>query len=125
LTRFALALAALALLVAGCGAEKEHTRTVTAPANGTVRVVGTEYRFNPGKIVVRGAGTLRVTLVNDGSLAHDFTLMKDGREIGGTPPFPPDQSKSVRLRLASGDYEYICTVGDHAELGMKGKLKVE
>jgi plastocyanin len=125
LTRFALPLAALALLVTGCGPEKEHTRTVTAPANGAVRVVGREYKFDPATIVVRGAGTLRVTLVNDGSLAHDFTLMKDGREIGGTPPFPPDQSKSVRLRVAPGDYEYICTVGDHAELGMKGKLHVE
>jgi plastocyanin len=125
LTRFALALAALALLAAGCGPEKEHTRTATAPANGAVRVVGTEYKFDPGTIEVRGAGTLRVTLVNDGSLAHDFTLMKDGREIGGTPPFPPDQSKSVRLRVAPGEYQYICTVGDHAELGMKGTLKVE
>jgi plastocyanin len=125
LTRFALALAALALLVAGCGGENEHTRTVTTPANGAVRVVGTEYKFDPATIVVRGAGTLRVTLVNEGSLAHDFTLMKDGREIGGTPPFPPDQSKSVRLRVAPGEYEYICTVGDHEKLGMKGKLKVE
>jgi plastocyanin len=125
LTRFALALAALALLVAGCGPEKERTRTVTAPANGEVRVVGTEYKFDPATIVVRRAGNLRVTLVNDGSLAHDFTLMKDGREIGGTPPFPSDQSKSVRLRVAPGDYEYICTVGDHAELGMKGKLHVD
>ena len=36
-----------------------------------------------------------------------------------------DGSVAVRLRVAPGDYEYVCTVGDHAELGMKGKMHVE
>ena len=51
--------------------------------------------------------------------------MKDGEELGGTPSFPGGQSRSARLRVASGEYEFVCTVGDHAKLGMKGKLEVE
>jgi plastocyanin len=125
LTRFALPLAAFALLVAGCGGDEQPGRTVTAPANGAVRVVAKEYSFDPSTIVVRGPGTLRVTLRNEGSLAHNLKLMRDGEELRGTPSLPGGESRSTRLRLAHGDYEFICTVGDHAELGMKGKLEVE
>jgi plastocyanin len=125
LTRFALPLAALALVVVGCGGDDESGRTVTFPADAAVQVVAKEYAFDPSTIVARGPGTLRVTLENKGSLAHNLKLLKDGMELGGTPSFPGGQSSSVRLRVASGDYEFICTVGDHAELGMKGTLEVE
>jgi len=124
LTRFALPLAALALLVAGCGGDDEPGRTVTAPASGAVRVVAKEYSFDPATIVMRGPGTLRVTLANEGSLAHNLRLTKDGEELGGTPSFPAGESRSARLRVERGSYEFICTVGDHAELGMRGTLKV-
>jgi plastocyanin len=125
LTRFALPLAALALLVAGCGGDDEQGGTVTAPASGAVRVVGKEYSFDPATIVMRGPGTLRLTLVNEGSLAHNLRLMKDGEELGGTPSFPAGESRSARLRVEPGSYGFICTVGDHAELGMRGTLKVD
>jgi plastocyanin len=125
LTRFALPLAAFALVVVGCGGNDKSGRTVTTPTSSAVRVVAKEYLFDPSTIVVRGPGTLRVTLENKGSLAHNLKLLKDGEELGGTPSFPGGQSKSVRLRVASGDYEFVCTVGDHADLGMKGKLEVE
>jgi plastocyanin len=125
LTRFTLPLAALALLVASCGGDDEKGRTVTAAANGSVRVVAKEYSFDPSDIVVRGPGTLRVTLVNDGSLAHNWKLFKEGRDLGGTPAFPSGQTKSAEVRVGRGKYEFICTVGDHAELGMKGTLTVD
>jgi plastocyanin len=125
LTRFALPLAALALLVAGCGGDDEPGRTVTAPASGAVRVVAKEYSFDPSTIVVRGPGTLRVTLVNQGSLAHNLRVMEDGEELGGTPSFPAGESRSARLQVERGSYEFICTVGDHAELGMRGTLRVD
>jgi plastocyanin len=125
LTRSALPLAALAVLVAGCGGDDEPGRTVTAPASGAVRVVAKEYSFDPSTIVMRGPGTLRVRLVNEGSLAHNLKLLEDGDELGGTPSFPGGESRSARLRVERGSYEFICTVGDHAELGMKGTLKVE
>jgi plastocyanin len=125
LTRFALPLAALVLLAAGCGGGGDKGRTVTAPANGSVRVVAKEYSFDPSHIVLRGPGTLRVTLANEGSLAHNWKLFKDGRELGGTPAFPSGQTKSTEVRVASGKYDFMCTVGDHAELGMKGTLTVD
>ena len=125
MTRSALTLAAVALLVAGCGGNDRPGGTVTAPASGSVRVTAKEYSFDPSTIVVRGGGTLRLTLVNKGTLAHNIKVEKDGRVIGGTPAFPAGESSSATVRLASGTYEFLCTVGDHAELGMKGTLKVD
>ena len=125
MSRPALTLAAFALVVAGCGGGDRPGRTVTAPAGGPVRVVAKEYSFDPSTIVMKQPGTLRLTLDNSGSLAHDIKVEKDGRVIGGTPPFPAGESRSASVRLASGTYEFICTVGDHAQLGMKGTLKVD
>lgn len=125
MSRFALPLAAFVLLVASCGGDDQPGRTVTAPAEGAVRVVAKEYSFDPSTIVMRGPGTLRLTLENEGSLAHNLKLMRDGQDVGGTPSFPGGESRSARVRVERGSYEYVCTVGDHAELGMKGTLKVE
>jgi plastocyanin len=125
LSRFALTLAAFALALAGCGGGDRPGRTVTVPSNATVRVVAKEYSFDPSRIVVRGPGIVRFTLENDGSLAHNLKLSRDGREVGGTPAFSSGQKKSVRLTLSRGDYDFVCTVGDHEELGMKGTLSVD
>jgi plastocyanin len=125
LRRFALPLAALVLVVASCGGNDRPGGTVTTPGGGGLSVVAKEYSFDPSTIVVSGPGTLRVTLRNEGSLAHNLKLMRDGREVGGTPSFPSGESRTAQLRLESGEYEYVCTVGDHAELGMKGTLKVD
>ena len=124
MTRSALTLAALVLLAAGCGGNDRPGGTVTAPAGGSVRVTGKEYSFDPSTIVVESAGTLRLTLDNEGSLAHNIKVEKDGRVLGGTPAFPAGETRSATVRLPAGTFDFLCTVGDHAELGMKGKLKV-
>ena len=117
---------ALLLAVAGCGGNDGGgpTRSTTAAAGGTLTVTAREYAFDPNRVVVDGAGALRIVLRNDGDLAHDIHLRKDGRDIGGTPIFPGGGTRSVRLRLGRGSYELLCTVGDNAELGMRGKLTV-
>jgi plastocyanin len=124
LTRFGLTLALSALAIVGCGDEDEQVRTVTTPANSTLRVLANEYSFDPGAIVVRGAGTLTIRLRNDGSLAHNLKVRRGAEEVGGTPTFPGGQSRSGRLNLEHGAYEIVCTVGDHEELGMTGTLTV-
>ena len=113
------------LVLAGCGGDDQPRRTVTAPAGGELRVVAEEYSFDPAGVVVRGPGELRLRLRNEGSLAHNLKLMRDGRVVGGTPTFPGGESRSARLTLEPGEYELVCTVGDHAELGMKGTLRVD
>ena len=117
---------ALLLAAAGCGGEDggKPTRTVTTDAGGTLTVTAHEYSFDPNRIVVGGAGAVRIVLRNEGDLAHNIHLERDGEDVGGTPSFAPGGSRSVRLDLRPGTYELLCTVGDHAELGMKGELTV-
>jgi plastocyanin len=124
LRRSALTLALCSLSVVGCGGDDDSGRTVTAPANSKLRVVGHEYSFDPSTIVLKGAGTLTVTLRNEGSLAHNLKLFRGDEEIGGTPTLPAGGSTSTRLNLAHGSYRMVCTVGDHEQLGMRGTVEV-
>ena len=122
--RFALLLALCPLLVLGCGDEDEPGRTVTAPANSKLSVLADEYSFDPSTIVLQGAGTLTVTLRNEGSLAHNLKVLSGDDEVAGTPTLPAGRTESARLNLEHGGYRIICSVGDHEELGMTGMLRV-
>ena len=114
------------LLAVGCGGDdsKQSSRTVTVDDGGTVKVTAREYAFDPDRVVVQDGGSLTIELENDGDLAHNIRVRRDGEEIGGTPSFPGGRTESARIRLSPGKYELLCTVGDHAELGMKGELRV-
>jgi plastocyanin len=124
LRHFALTLALCSLVAAGCGDDDEPARTVTAPANAKLRVAAAEYSFDPSAIVLSGAGTLTVTLRNDGSLAHNLKLFRGEEEVDGTPTLRAGASKTTRLNLEHGSYRMVCTVGDHEERGMTGTLQV-
>jgi plastocyanin len=117
---------ALLLPLLGCGDDDDEgeARTVTVESGSTLRVEGREYSFNPGRVVVDGQGGLTVELDNAGSLAHNLRIERNGRDVGGTPTLAEGRTGSGRVRLAPGTSEMICTVGDHAELGMRGKLEV-
>jgi plastocyanin len=117
---------AILLCLAGCGGDDEEdpSRSVTVNPNSTVRVTGDEYSFDPDRVVVRGAGPLTIRLRNAGDLAHNLRLRRSGEDVGGTPTFGGGQTQAGRVNLEHGRYEMICTVGDHADLGMTGELVV-
>jgi plastocyanin len=110
--------------MAACGDDDDAGRTVTAQANAKLRVLADEYSFDPSTIVLSGAGTLSLTLRNEGSLAHNLKLFRGAEEVGGVPTLPGGGSESTRLNLEHGNYRMVCTVGDHEELGMTGTLRV-
>jgi plastocyanin len=115
---------AASLALAGCGGETggKH-RALTLPAGAALTVTADEYSFDPDRITVAKPGELAVRVRNKGSLAHDLRIRHDGRDIGGTPAFQGG-SRSFRIRLARGRYSFLCTVGDHAQLGMRGTIRV-
>jgi plastocyanin len=98
---------------------------VSVKPNSTLQVTGREYSFDPARVEVSGAGPLTIRLRNAGSLAHNLKLTRNGKTIGGTPTFPGGETRSGRVNLEPGRYEMVCTVGDHAELGMRGELEVK
>lgn len=112
--------------LAGCGGggDKRPVTAVSVERGQVVRVTGTEYRFTPDRVaVLGGGGRIRLRFANEGSLAHDLRLFRGDREVGGTPAFQGG-SRSASLQLAPGNYRMVCTVGDHARLGMTGFLRV-
>ena len=116
------ACAAATLSGCGGGGEKAAPRTETVPRGREAQVSGREYQFSPGGLVV-SAGRVRFRFANDGSLAHDLRVLRSGRDLGGTPAFRGG-SRSFALKLPPGTYRMVCTVGDHATLGMTASLRV-
>ena len=128
-------LATLAL-VAGCGGDDpkddadggQKKGAVTVGHNQPIAFGADEYSFEPKDVIVnsgtKGSSVVRFVLRNNGSLAHDLHVQRGGEDLGGTPVFAPGDTKSGQATLTPGKYEFICTVGDHAALGMKGTLTV-
>jgi plastocyanin len=117
-----------ALAVAGCGGDDDgggNGAATPLSAGATLRVIADEYSFAPAAVVLDGGGELRIRLQNEGSLAHNLRLVRDGEDVGGTATFPGGESGSDLVRVSAGRYEMVCTVGDHAELGMTGELQVK
>jgi plastocyanin len=117
---------ALIVALGGCGGDDDEgqPRAVTVKPNSTLRVTAEDYSFDPGRVVVHGAGRLTIRLRNRGSLAHNLRLRRGEEEVGGTPTFGAGETRSGRVNLEHGRYTMVCTVGDHAELGMTGTLEV-
>jgi len=118
--------ALLLIVVAGCGDDDDTAgRTVTVKSGKEVTVVAKEYSFDPETIVLTGGGKLTVELDNQGTLAHNLRVFDGGTDIGGTPTFAGGEPRTGTVEVEPGEYEILCTVGDHADLGMKGKLEVK
>jgi plastocyanin len=126
-----LALLVAVVALAGCGDDEsggQKQAPVTVGVDQPIAFSADEYSFEPSNVTVKSGSsqpsTVRFTLRNDGSLAHDLHVELEGQDLGGTPIFGPGKEESGQASLAPGEYEFICTVGDHADLGMKGKLTV-
>jgi plastocyanin len=121
--------AALSLFAADCGGDDEKSSgSVTVKSGQPVAVTADEYGFKPGTITVTGGGAkapVRFNLRNDGSLPHDVHVRKGDDDLGGTDVVGGGKTAEGTVTLEPGDYEIFCSVGDHADLGMKGKLKIE
>ena len=127
LTALTVALAALAL--AACGGDDDDGGggpAVTFQKGQQVKVAGKEYSFDPSNVTIEGGGgSVTFEFDNAGSLAHNLRVERGGADIGGSNTFTGGESESFKVNLQPGSYEMICSVGDHAELGMKGKLTVK
>jgi plastocyanin len=126
----ALALLPATLGLIACGGDDDGGggggKAATFTKGQPVAIKGQEYSFDPGNVTIEGGGgQVEIAFENAGSLAHNVRIFKDGKDVGGSPTFAGGETKSATVDLQPGGYELICTVGDHADLGMKGKLTVK
>jgi plastocyanin len=91
-----------------------------APSNEVGMV---EYAFEPADVRISRGDT--VTGRNDGQTAHNLTVLEGNEELGATENVDPGQSAELEVDFDPGEYELICTIPGHADLGMVGTFTVE
>jgi plastocyanin len=115
----AIAVLLAAFAVAGCGGAAPVARST----DGRLAVTLDEYLISPQDIDVP-PGRVTVTVVNHGRLRHSFRLWgADGEPLAVKSLFPGD-SATRTATLKRGEYRMVCTIMNHAELGMTGRLIV-
>jgi plastocyanin len=124
----AILLGCLLAGAAGCSDDRDEPgRSVTIRAGDPVEVKADEYHFDPGRILVESGGRdvrLQIVLSNRGSLAHNLHVRDGDRDLAGLRSFSPGERRPLSVNLQPGEYDFICTVADHEELGMRGTLEI-
>ena len=107
----------------GAATEATTTEKAAGGGGGASEVSMTEYAFDPSLLTATEGGLIEVT--NNGEEPHNLTV--EGQDLA-TSDLQPGASQQLLLGngtvLAAGNYEIICTIGDHAEQGMTGTLIV-
>lgn len=107
-------LAAAALALGGGSAAASPSAT---PAT-TVRVTAKDFSFALSARTITH-GRIKFVIRNSGRALHDFAIAgRRSKEVG------PGKTTTLIVTLRPGRYPYRCTVDSHAELGMKGVLRV-
>lgn len=117
------------LVLAACG----------GPGPQSLSISMREFSFTPDALTVPAGATVNLTLRNLGALEHDFHLMDLGYVVEGTWSeadeagafFSPDalpggEDSTVTFTAPNepGEYQILCSVPSHLELGMVATLTV-
>jgi plastocyanin len=108
---------------AGDGDTHEHNAASPGPIAGApeVRIVATEYGYEPSTITLTVDQPVNIVLVNEGHEEHEFTLGAFAFHLHTTPGVTaigglvPDKT---------GEFDFSCFLPGHAEAGMVGKVFV-
>jgi plastocyanin len=144
---FALALAALALIVAGCGDDEESGDKgadtgggAAAPAPETTEKGGGggagatselqvaadpsgQLKFDKASLSAP-SGKVTITMDNPSDVPHAVGIEGNGVDEDGKTVQKGGVS-TVSADLKPGKYEFYCPVAGHAEAGMKGPLTIK
>ena len=109
-------------------------------AGPSLNVTITDFAYTPNAWTVPAGATVTIKARNDGSVEHEFAIMKLGTSV--TPPFGDKDEGNIFWELDEigagttksatftaptepGEYEVICGLAGHIEKGMVGKLTVK
>lgn len=130
--RFAAIAVAGALLLAGCSSDDGE-----GAADADVSVAATEYQFSPSTWSA-DAGSFSVAFANEGTVEHEWAVIKLGEDITSEAEFaedkvlleieavPAGESTTEEITIdEAGTYQVICALDGHFDQGMEGTLTVE
>lgn len=137
----------MAFALAACGDDEEGTDTGTADTTEQTAETGAtdntrehmdgddglKLAADPGGALkydetelTAPAGEIEIEFTNDSQVPHDVVIEDaDGKEIARTEVIS-DSSETLETTIDEpGDYTFFCSVGNHRDEGMEGKLTVE
>lgn len=149
----AVLLTAAALALGGCGGGSDEAPRATPsgpdPLAGAIveqrlSLAARDIAFDQQQLRGSSNQVIEITLVNKGTLAHDFTIDELPGEVGnagrasGRDHGHDVEGRSVHVVLERGeeerllvrvsepgDYEFYCSVPGHRQAGMEGTFVVE
>jgi len=103
-----------------------------------IHVDMTDFAFTPNQYLVSAGQQITLHVQHDGTVEHDFIIMKYGTEVGehfneeDQPnvywqiKVQPGQTETLTFTAPSqpGTYQIVCGMPGHVEAGMVGKLEV-
>jgi len=122
-------LVAMPLILSSCGSNK-----------ATLNVTTTDKGYDSATYTVPAGAEVTLNMTNNGILEHEFAILKLGEHV--TPPFGPKDEDKILWELDAvqagttlsgtftaptepGEYDVICGVPGHIELGMTATLIVK
>jgi plastocyanin len=118
LARLIAALLAAAAL-AGCGG----LGPVTEVRENRLEITLDDFLIAPQNVHA-GRGRLTFAVTNRGRLGHNFRLRRADRELVEVTTLLPGEQATASADLEPGRYTMLCTVANHEQLGMTGRIVV-
>lgn len=131
--------AALAVLLAACSSTDNPDGASTAEpapiASATLAVTAIEFGYDTSTWAVPADSPITITLTNDGTIPHEWAVLKAGVHIDSQAQFREDMvlfevealkegtSATTTFSLEEpGSYEIICAIQGHFDAGMRGNI---
>jgi plastocyanin len=107
-----------AAMIGGCGGSEPATQA----RDGRVEIALDDFLLRPQNVRA-DAGRVTFEVTNAGRLGHNLRLSggSEGEHVV-TKTLLPGREATKTVRLAPGDYTMLCTVANHEQLGMTGRL---
>ena len=118
LVRRTAALAA-AVALSGCGG----LGPVTLVRENRLEITLDDFLIAPQNVRAR-RGELTIVVTNRGRLGHNFRLRDEDRELVEVTTLLPGEEATEAADLRPGRYTMLCTVANHEQLGMTGRIVV-
>ncbi len=120
---------ALSLILTACG-----------PQKATLNVTATDKGYDSISYTVPAGAEVTLNMTNNGAVEHEYAILKLGQHV--TPPFGDKDEDKIFWELDGvdvgetksdtftaptepGEYDVICGIPGHIELGMIAKLIVK
>ena len=127
------------LLLSACGDDDAGTDdgdgTEAAPTS--IQATATEFQFSPDSWTVPAGEEFTIELVNDGSVEHEWAVIKQGEDIASEAEFAEDKVLFEVEAIPAGEsttesftvdepgtHQVICAIAGHFDAGMEGSLEV-